>query len=404
MSRILFAVLVAGMVNAWTPRRVSGVEFVNPSAGFVARAPFAFPASALVGGIAYSPEGHPIIYENESGEIRLHGPESTPVLARFEPPVFGSFIVPLPDGSGVIFGESTAGNLYTVPYSGTGAVLLDNIPLAFDFAIAPDGRGFASALESSFNQIVLADEDPATAARVIVAGIPRFSGPLAFDDAGNLYYGTADISAAFQQLVRFPAARVQAAVAGDPIDYATEDLEVLADEIGGFYNLRWDRGQFYFTDLGFAVGQGGVYQIDPERNYLVTPLALFAHPEGILSPSYLAVHPGTVPYAAGAGPAGGTLLVSYANFSSVNSIAEIEPEVWFVRGRVNRDDTVDISDALALLQHLFQGGAPPSPLEAGNTNNDASLDIADAVYLLQFLFQSGRPIPSPYPEPGPDPE
>lgn len=77
----------------------------------------------------------------------------------------------------------------------------------------------------------------------------------------------------------------------------------------------------------------------------------------------------------------------------------------FVRGDVNGDALVDISDVVFALAALFIPGAPPSDcVVSGDTNDDGLLDISDAVYSLAGLFIPGAPPPSPpYPGCGGDP-
>ncbi|MCH2373804.1 MAG: hypothetical protein MK538_06445, partial [Planctomycetes bacterium] len=68
---------------------------------------------------------------------------------------------------------------------------------------------------------------------------------------------------------------------------------------------------------------------------------------------------------------------------------------------INPGESIDISDAISLLNFLFNSGTPPSPLEAGNINRDEMIDVSDVIYLLNFLFAGGPSIPPPFPEPGP---
>ncbi len=95
--------------------------------------------------------------------------------------------------------------------------------------------------------------------------------------------------------------------------------------------------------------------------------------------------------------------MAYSDFASVSNVAEITPELWFVRGRVNDDARVDLADAITLLSFLFSGGSAPEPREAGDVNDDGSIDLSDAVYLLDFLFRGRAAPPAPFPEPGPEP-
>ncbi len=73
----------------------------------------------------------------------------------------------------------------------------------------------------------------------------------------------------------------------------------------------------------------------------------------------------------------------------------------FVRGDVNLDEVVDLSDVVRLLGHLFRGLPAPCP-DAGDADNDESLAVTDAIFLLEFLFRRGVPPPSPHPDQGDD--
>lgn len=59
-------------------------------------------------------------------------------------------------------------------------------------------------------------------------------------------------------------------------------------------------------------------------------------------------------------------------------------------GDANEDDTVDISDAVYIINYAFGGGPAPYPLEAGDVNCDDSVDISDAVYVINYAFAGGN--------------
>jgi len=76
-------------------------------------------------------------------------------------------------------------------------------------------------------------------------------------------------------------------------------------------------------------------------------------------------------------------------------------------GDSNGDEALDLSDAIYLLSHLFQGGSAPvlfcapagskeegCAAQNGDSNGDDALDLSDAIYLLGHLFQGG---PAPVP-------
>ena len=86
----------------------------------------------------------------------------------------------------------------------------------------------------------------------------------------------------------------------------------------------------------------------------------------------------------------------------MSRVAEIYAETWFVRGELNGDGVVDISDAITLLSRLFIDPNTPITFIAADINHDDGVDISDAIYLLDFLFQGGPSISAPFPARGPE--
>ena len=80
------------------------------------------------------------------------------------------------------------------------------------------------------------------------------------------------------------------------------------------------------------------------------------------------------------------------------SLFKLPPAVLrpFVRGFVNEDGRVDLSDDILLLQHLFQGESAPPCLAAADVNDDNKVDISDAISLLNYLFNGGPPPEPPF--------
>jgi hypothetical protein len=65
----------------------------------------------------------------------------------------------------------------------------------------------------------------------------------------------------------------------------------------------------------------------------------------------------------------------------------------FLRGDSNQDRTVDLSDAVATLNHLFSGGPAPRCMDAADANDDGNFDISDPTATLGFLFLGAKPLP-----------
>ena len=72
----------------------------------------------------------------------------------------------------------------------------------------------------------------------------------------------------------------------------------------------------------------------------------------------------------------------------------------FLRGDVNGDVKVNLSDGLALLGFLFRSGLEPPCMLAADTNSDGFFNISDPVFLLNHLFRGGPGLGAPYPECG----
>ncbi len=82
--------------------------------------------------------------------------------------------------------------------------------------------------------------------------------------------------------------------------------------------------------------------------------------------------------------------------------SELEPRGRQLPGDANQDARVDISDAVALLRHLF-GQRPelppcgdgrldsPGNIAVLDSNGDEAVDVSDAVWLLSYMYQGGAP-------------
>ncbi len=74
----------------------------------------------------------------------------------------------------------------------------------------------------------------------------------------------------------------------------------------------------------------------------------------------------------------------------------------FRRGDGNGDGSLDIGDAVFILQVLFSG-APAECQDALDGNDDGGSDIADVVYILAYTFSGGTAPAAPFPGCGVDP-
>ncbi|HLU48557.1 MAG TPA: dockerin type I repeat-containing protein, partial [Planctomycetota bacterium] len=65
------------------------------------------------------------------------------------------------------------------------------------------------------------------------------------------------------------------------------------------------------------------------------------------------------------------------------------------RGDVDSNGTLDLTDAVRVLEWLFLGGEPARCPDAADVNDEGTIDLTDAVFLLSHLFLGGDTPPPP---------
>jgi hypothetical protein len=75
----------------------------------------------------------------------------------------------------------------------------------------------------------------------------------------------------------------------------------------------------------------------------------------------------------------------------------------FIRGDSDSSGARELTDAIYILNFLYLGGPDATCQSAADTNDDSSVDISDAVNLLAHLFLDARPLPEPFGACGEDP-
>ena len=78
------------------------------------------------------------------------------------------------------------------------------------------------------------------------------------------------------------------------------------------------------------------------------------------------------------------------------------PAPLFLRGDTDQSGTIQLTDAVFLLDYLFRGGRVPSCEDAADANDDGSIDISDGILILRFLFSGGDRPRAPFPRAGRD--
>jgi hypothetical protein len=87
-----------------------------------------------------------------------------------------------------------------------------------------------------------------------------------------------------------------------------------------------------------------------------------------------------------------------------DGVGDLCEPVVFRRGDADGLGSVQLTDAVGLLNFLFGGRAPPPCMEAADADDSGSVQLTDAVRILNFLFSGGDAPPAPGPSVcGPDP-
>ena len=55
-------------------------------------------------------------------------------------------------------------------------------------------------------------------------------------------------------------------------------------------------------------------------------------------------------------------------------------------GDSNSDGSINVSDAVYIINYVFIGGPPPDPIDVGDTNCDGDVNVSDAVWIINYVF------------------
>ncbi len=60
-------------------------------------------------------------------------------------------------------------------------------------------------------------------------------------------------------------------------------------------------------------------------------------------------------------------------------------------GDANNDRSVDVADAVYIINYVFKEGPEPDPLCQGDANGDGPTNVGDGVYIINYVFKAGVP-------------
>jgi len=74
-------------------------------------------------------------------------------------------------------------------------------------------------------------------------------------------------------------------------------------------------------------------------------------------------------------------------------VGDADPK--FRRGDVDRNGSMELTDAVIILNHLFRGEAAPACLDAADSDDNSAVELTDPIFILQALFQGKDQPPLP---------
>lgn len=77
-------------------------------------------------------------------------------------------------------------------------------------------------------------------------------------------------------------------------------------------------------------------------------------------------------------------------FATFKGIYKYTDTLEYICGDANADGTVNVSDAVRIINYVFAGGDPPEPMVAGDCNCDGEVNVSDAVWIINYVFVGGN--------------
>jgi len=187
--------------------------------------------------------------------------------------------------------------------------------------------------------------------------------------------------------------------------YRPEDAEI------SFLTPRPESGLFTAAIGGHLAFQG--FEVPPGPETLIAWIHATVSPDAPAG-TVVSLSPTNGPDGQGVGPYrmrneitfdGNAKYVSFIPKTVAGSLrVDIVGDItFFIRGDSNRDETVDLADAVNILNVLFRGGSASSCPDAADADDNGAVEITDAITILHFLFLGTASIAPPFPEAGTDP-
>ncbi|MHB9037507.1 MAG: hypothetical protein ACYC64_12645 [Armatimonadota bacterium] len=195
------------------------------------------PAFAFLGGFDILPNGNYVVNDGHSiREVKTDGTDGQ-VFYSYAAPVYGSFV--RVNNNTLYFGDSSTGSskIMSSSLSGGSASVLATLTNNFDMDFF-NGDAFVTAGDS----VYMLDSNGGLDA---IATVDGYSGPLAFDAQGSLYYAPSNYPNP-ATVLKWSSAEVASAVGAGVLGIPDADV---VTSVGGAYGFAFDgQGQLLITN------------------------------------------------------------------------------------------------------------------------------------------------------------
>jgi hypothetical protein len=79
----------------------------------------------------------------------------------------------------------------------------------------------------------------------------------------------------------------------------------------------------------------------------------------------------------------------FAAALSQGELVMLFKNVTFLCGDADAGGSINVADAVYLINYIFKGGPAPDPLDAGDADCDGAVNVGDAVHLINYIFKGG---------------
>lgn len=256
------AILAAIVLLTVVPAAAMAGSLVPVPGYYCVDTPVTMPAGAWFGGFDVLPNGNFVISDGYS--VREITPAGVDVNTLYTYPayVYASFVKYNPANNRVYFGETSSHSIMSVPVLGGTASLVANVQFNYDLDFWA-GTPYVVA----GNTLYAIDESTGQTDAIATAGI--VSGPMVFDGAGNLIYGTGNPNwpptTGDQNIYMWSASQVAGAIGPSVLDVS--DATVLAAGVNAPTGFAINGlGQLIYTDSQVSpavlrIVQGGTAQL-----------------------------------------------------------------------------------------------------------------------------------------------